>query len=151
MLTTPTKDRTGPALITAAALVLGGLAAGAPAQAAIDDGLVLKYNLTEQTGTVAEDSSGNGRNGVISGDASSLGGEGLQLGGTNAHVRLPNDVMRGLDSITVSTDVKIAPDQATPYFIWGMGNTTNGTGNGYLFTTGNSYRTSIASGNGSLE
>lgn len=151
MLTTPTKDRTGPALITAAALVLGGLAAGAPAQAAIDDGLVLKYNLTEQTGTVAEDSSGNGRNGVISGDASSLGGEGLQLGGTNAHVRLPNDVMRGLDSITVSTDVKIAPDQATPYFIWGMGNTTNGTGNGYLFTTGNSYRTSIATGNWSTE
>ena len=151
MLTTPSKDRTGPALITAAALVLGGLAAGAPAQAAVDDGLVLKYNLTEQTGAVAEDSSGNGRNGVISGDASSLGGEGLQLGGTNAHVRLPNDVMRGLDSITVSTDVKLAADQATPYFIWGMGNTTNGTGNGYLFTTGNSYRTSIATGNWSTE
>lgn len=151
MLTTPSKARTGPALITAAVLALGGLAAGAPAQAAVDDGLVLKYNLTESAGSVAEDSSGNGRNGVISGDAALLGTEGLQLGGTNAHVRLPNDVMRGLEAITVSTDVKIAPDQGAPYFIWGMGNTTNGTGNGYLFTTGNSYRTSIASGNWSTE
>lgn len=147
----PLRARTGPAVLTAAALVLGGLAAGAPAQAAVDDGLVLKYNLTEPTGTVAEDTSGNGRNGAISGDASRLGDEGLQLGGTNAHVRLPNDVMRGLDSITVSTDVKLASDQATPYFIWGLGNTSNGTGNGYLFTTGNSYRTSIASGNWSTE
>ncbi|MEN8585129.1 immunoglobulin-like domain-containing protein [Burkholderia sp. RS01] len=145
------RARTGPAVLTAAALVLGGLSAGVPAQAAIDDGLVLKYNLTEPTGSVAEDSSGNGRNGVISGDASRLGDEGLQLGGTNAHVRLPNDVMRGLDSITVSTDVKLATDQAAPYFIWGLGNTSNGTGNGYLFTTGNSYRTSIASGNWSTE
>ena len=147
----PRRARTGPAVLTAAALVLGGLAAAVPAQAAIDDGLVLKYNLTEPTGSVAEDTSGNGRNGVISGDASRLGGEGLQLGGTNAHVRLPNDVMRGLDSITVSTDVKLAADQASPYFIWGLGNTSNGTGNGYLFTTGNSYRTSIASGNWSTE
>ncbi|MDR6508636.1 immunoglobulin-like domain-containing protein [Arthrobacter oryzae] len=156
MFPTPSRARTGPALGAAAlaasaALALGGLVAAAPAHSAIHDGLVLKYNLTEAAGTVAEDSSGNGRNGVISGDATALGSEGLQLGGTNAHVRLPNDVMRGLDSITVSTDVKIAADQGAPYFIWGMGNTANGTGNGYLFTTGNAYRTSIASGNWSTE
>ncbi|MBT2521054.1 immunoglobulin-like domain-containing protein [Arthrobacter sp. ISL-28] len=148
---TPFRARTGPAALTAAVLGLGGLAASTPAQAAIDDGLVLKYNLTEPTGAVAEDTSGNGHNGVISGDASRLGGEGLQLGGTNGHVRLPNDIMRGLNSITVSTDVKLASDQPAPYFIWGLGNTTNGVGNGYLFTTGNSYRTSIASGNWSTE
>jgi Concanavalin A-like lectin/glucanases superfamily/Glycosyl hydrolases family 43 len=142
---------TAAALAASAALALGGLVAAAPAHSAVDDGLVLKYNLTESAGTVAEDSSGNGRNGVISGDATALGNEGLQLGGTNAHVRLPNDVMRGLDSITVTTDVKIAADQGAPYFIWGMGNTTNGTGNGYLFTTGNAYRTSIANGNWSTE
>jgi hypothetical protein len=156
MFPTHPRARTGPAMTTAAALAavgalaLGGLSA-LPARAAVDDGLVLKYNLTGAAGTVAEDSSGNGRNGVISGDATALGSEGLQLGGTNGHVKLPNDVMRGLDSITVSTDVKIAADQGTPYFIWGLGNTTNGTGNGYLFSTGNSYRTSIASGNWSTE
>jgi len=142
---------TAAALAASAALALGSLAAGTTAHAAVDDGLVLKYNLTETAGTVAEDSSGNGRNGVVSGDATLLGAEGLQLGGSNAYVKLPDDVMRGLDSITVSTDVKIAADQGTPYFIWGLGNTSNGAGNGYLFTTGNSYRTSIASGNWSTE
>jgi len=158
MLPIHPRARTGPALTTAAALAasaalaLGGLVAAAPAHAAVDDGLVLKYNLTDTAaGTVAQDSSGNGRNGVISGDATALGSEGLQLGGSNGYVKLPNDVMRGLDSITVSTDVKIAADQSSPYFIWGLGNTTNGTGNGYLFTTGNAYRTSIATGNWSTE
>ncbi|WP_120521250.1 immunoglobulin-like domain-containing protein [Arthrobacter celericrescens] len=157
MLPTHPRARTGPAITMAAALAasaalaLGGLVAAAPANAAVDDGLVLKYNLTDTAGTVAQDSSGNGRDGVISGDATSLGSEGLRLGGSNGHVRLPNDVMRGLDSITVSTDVKIAADQGTPYFIWGLGNTSNGTGNGYLFTTGNAYRTSIATGNWSTE
>jgi len=157
MLPLHSRARTGPAITTAAALAasaalaLGSLAAGTTAHAAVDDGLVLKYNLTETAGTVAEDSSGNGRNGVVSGDATLLGAEGLQLGGSNGYVKLPDDVMRGLDSITVSTDVKIAADQGTPYFIWGLGNTSNGAGNGYLFTTGNSYRTSIASGNWSTE
>ena len=59
--------------------------------------------------------------------------------------------MRGLDSITVSIDVKIDAAQANPYFIYGFGNTIGTAGNGYLFTTGNSYRTSIASGNWSTE
>ena len=45
----------------------------------------------------------------------------------------------------------IRPTQATPYFIYGMGNTTSGAGNGYLFSTGNAYRSSIATGNWSTE
>ena len=107
MLPLHSRARTGPAITTAAALAasaalaLGSLAAGTTAHAAVDDGLVLKYNLTETAGTVAEDSSGNGRNGVVSGDATLLGAEGLQLGGSNGYVKLPDDVMRGLDSITV--------------------------------------------------
>jgi len=61
-------------------------------------------------------------------------------------------MMAGLDAITVSTQVWMDPTQATPYFIWGLGNTdSGGAGNGYLFTTGNAYRTSIGTGNWSTE
>jgi large repetitive protein len=117
-----------------------------------ENGLVAHYPLDETTGTVAADATGHGYDGTVDGDATWTDG-GLDLGGTNGHVRLPDDMMAGLDAITVSTEVRVDPGQATPYFIWGLGNTdSGGTGNGYLFTTGNSaYRTSIATGNWTTE
>src|SRR6185295_1143898 len=60
-------------------------------------------------------------------------------------------VMKGMDSITVSLDVLLDSAQTTPYFLYGFGNSSGGNGNGYLFTTGNSLRTSVASGNWSTE
>ena len=119
-----------------------------------ENGLVAHYELDETTGATAADSSGHGYDATVSGDATwSEADGGLSLGGTNGHVRLPNDMMAGLDAITVSTEVWVDPTQATPYFIWGLGNTDGGgVGNGYLFTTGNSaYRTSIASANWTTE
>ncbi|MDR7381862.1 family 43 glycosylhydrolase [Promicromonospora iranensis] len=116
-----------------------------------ENGLVAQYDFDESGGTVATDSTGHGYDGAVSGDATFADGA-LSLGGTNGHVRLPNDMMAGLDAITVSTKVWLDPAQATPYFIWGLGNTDGaGVGNGYLFTTGNNYRTSIATGNWSTE
>ncbi|RIJ69439.1 hydrolase [Nakamurella silvestris] len=115
------------------------------------EGLVLRYPLDATSGTVAADASGNGYNGTLSGDATLSGGA-LNLGGTNGYVKLPNNIMAGLDAITVSTDVWIDSTQATPYFIWGLGNTdTSGAGNGYLFTTGNNYRTSLTTGSYTAE
>ena len=128
------------------------VAAAAPARATtLDDGLVVRYALDQPSGTSVPDASGHGRDATVSGDTSWLGTEGLGLGGTNGHLRLPNDLMRGLSAITVSTQVWVDPAQATPYFVWGLGNTASGAGNGYLFTTGNAYRASIASGNWSTE
>ncbi|MEV0893886.1 family 43 glycosylhydrolase [Promicromonospora sp. NPDC050262] len=116
-----------------------------------ENGLVAHYALDETAGTVAADGTGHGYDGVVSGDATWADGA-LNLGGTNGHVRLPDDMMAGLDAITVSTKVWLDPAQATPYFIWGLGNTDGGgVGNGYLFTTGNNYRSSIATGNWSTE
>ncbi|MFE7506812.1 family 43 glycosylhydrolase [Promicromonospora sp. NPDC057488] len=116
-----------------------------------ENGLVAHYALDETGGTVAADATGHGYDGVVSGDATWADGA-LNLGGTNGHVRLPDDMMAGLDAITVSTKVWLDPAQATPYFIWGLGNTDGGgAGNGYLFTTGNNYRSSIATGNWSTE
>ncbi len=116
-----------------------------------ENGLVAQYELDETAGNVAEDSTGHGYDGVVSGDATWADGA-LNLGGTNGHVKLPDNMMAGLDAITVSSKVWIDSTQATPYFIWGLGNTDGGgTGNGYLFTTGNNYRSSIATGNWSTE
>ncbi|MFI2485449.1 family 43 glycosylhydrolase [Promicromonospora kroppenstedtii] len=116
-----------------------------------ENGLVAHYALDETGGTVAADGTGHGYDGVVSGDATWADGA-LNLGGTNGHVRLPDDMMAGLDAITVSTKVWLDPAQATPYFIWGLGNTDGGgAGSGYLFTTGNNYRSSIATGNWSTE
>ncbi|MGP3957707.1 family 43 glycosylhydrolase [Nonomuraea sp. 3N208] len=120
-----------------------------PAQAAAADGPVLWYKLDEQAGAVAADSSGNARHGTVRGTAG--WGDGLTFNGSDTDVKLPNDVMKGMDSITVSTDVLVDPGQRTPYFIYGFGNTSGTSGNGYLFATGNHLRVAVANGNWSTE
>ncbi|HEX6353326.1 family 43 glycosylhydrolase [Actinophytocola sp.] len=128
-----------------------GVTAAPSAAETLDEGLVAHYGLTQTAGTTVTDVSGNGRDGTLSGDATWQGDEGLRLGGGNGYVRLPDNIMRDLTDITVSVQVNVATDQGTPYFIWGLGNTLNGVGNGYLFTTGDGYRSSIATGNWSTE
>lgn len=144
--------------LTAASLLLGlagPLALSAPAQAAaadITDGLALWYKLDAASGTAVADASGNGRTGTVNGTAGwSNSGEGLAFNGSDTYIKVPDNIMSGLNSITVSMDVKVDTAQSNPYFIYGFGNTSGSAGNGYLFTTGNSFRTSIASGNWSTE
>ncbi|AND17895.1 family 43 glycosylhydrolase [Rathayibacter tritici] len=137
-------------LATAVALTIPLLTAQS-ASAAPADSLVLRYALDETSGTVAADSSGNGRTGTLVNGAAPRGAAGVALDGTDDYVKLPDNLLAGLNSITVSTEVLVNANQGTPYFIWGLGNTTNGAGNGYLYTTGNGYKTSIATGNWTTE
>ncbi|MDX3843723.1 family 43 glycosylhydrolase [Streptomyces europaeiscabiei] len=141
--------------LTAASLLLGlaGPAAPAAADAAdLTDGLALWYKLDASSGTKAVDASGNGRDGTVNGAAGwTDNGQGLAFNGSDTYIKVPNDVMKGMDSISVSMDVLMDESQVGPYFIYGFGNTTSGAGNGYLFATGNSLRTAIASGNWSTE
>lgn len=139
------------AVVATVALGLGGAVALAqPATAAAT--MVAHYPLDETTGTVAVDASGAGRNATYVGGATLTGGEGVRLDGVDDHVKLPDNILAGLTSITVSAEVLIRASQATPYFIYGLGNTdAGGVGNGYLFSSGNAYRTSIATGNWSTE
>ncbi|SMQ75485.1 family 43 glycosylhydrolase [Agreia sp. VKM Ac-1783] len=134
------------ALVTALALAVPLLSA-TPALAA-DDHLVLSYALDETDGTVAVDASGHGYDGTVAGGAVHAGSGGLVLDGVDDHVALPNNVLAGLNSITVSTQVLVRPEQATPYFIFGLGNpATSDNGTGYLFATGNAYRAGITTSN----
>ncbi|MEV0227360.1 family 43 glycosylhydrolase [Streptomyces sp. NPDC050704] len=147
---------------TAASLLLGIAGPATPAHAAenaesaesaeITDGLALWYKLDAASGTTVADASGNGRDGTVNGAAGWSGsGEGLEFNGSDTYVKVPDNVLSGMNSITVSMDVRIDSTQSTPYFIYGFGNTSGTAGNGYLFTTGNTFRTSIASGNWSTE
>lgn len=135
-----------------AALVAAPIAAPATADAATPTtGLVVSYPLDETSGTVARDASGNGRDATYVGGPALTGSNGARLDGTDDYVSVPNDILAGLTSITVSTDVLVRPEQSGNYFVWGLGNTTDWYGNGYLFATGNPARAGIASGNWTTE
>jgi len=119
-------------------------------ESTVDPDLVVAYPFDETSGTVAHDASGHGLDAqLMNGAVPSV--DGVTLDGTDDYVDLPDDLLAGLTSATVSIDVKIDPTQQTPYFVYGLGNTSAGTGNGYLFTTGDAYRTAIASGNWTTE
>ncbi|MDP3890677.1 LamG domain-containing protein, partial [Nocardioides sp.] len=155
--TTPTRGRRLHALLSAIVLALVGGLLVAPAGTAnaaeddVTDGLVLHYELTQTSGTTVTDASGNDRHGTLNGGGTWTGSH-LTLGGTDGHVKLPDNVMAGLDSITVTTDVFIESAQATPFFIWGLGNTaTSASGTGYLFASGNAFRAGITPTNWSGE
>ncbi|WP_217241997.1 family 43 glycosylhydrolase [Streptomyces sp. AC555_RSS877] len=145
--------------LTAASMLLGLAGPAGPAQAAptaeaaeVTDGLALWYPLDAASGATATDASGNGRNGTVNGTAGwSPSGQGLAFNGSDTYIKVPDNVMQGMNAITVSMDVLIDSTQSTPYFLYGFGNSSGGNGNGYLFTTGNSFRTSIATGNWSTE
>ena len=135
-----------------AALVAAPIAVPLAADAATPtSGLVVSYPLDETSGAVAHDDSGNGRDAAYVGGPSLTGTGGVRLDGVDDYVSVPNDILAGLSSVTVSTDVLVRPEQSGNYFIWGLGNTTDWYGNGYLFATGNPARAGIASGNWSTE
>ncbi|NNN29154.1 LamG domain-containing protein [Streptomyces sp. S3(2020)] len=140
-------------LVTALSLALaaGALTTATPAQAEITNGLLLRYKLDETSGTVAHDVSGQGRDGTVNGTATWKGAEGLDFNGTNTYVKMPNNIMAGLSSITVAFDVWIDRAMAKPYFLYGLGNSSGSSGNGYLFSTGNQFRTGVTMSNSAAE
>ena len=102
----PTAVRRLPTLLTLA--LVGGLLLlvpmARPALAAdVTDGLVLRYDLDQASGTTVNDSSGDGRDGTLVGG--SWGGGVLTLDGVDDHVKLPNNVTAGLDAIAQAAQI----------------------------------------------
>ncbi|GAA3697749.1 hypothetical protein GCM10022377_08330 [Zhihengliuella alba] len=110
-------------------------------------GLTAHFPLDERGGASAVDGVPDA---VLAGGATA-GEDGVSLDGVDDHVVLPQDLLAGVEDVTVSLEVRIDPGQRTPYFIYGLGNSTDGAGDGYLFTTGDAYRTSLSPGNWSGE
>ncbi len=147
----PASPRHG-TVIPVTAAELAAFSAGPPPVEANEDGEILRYDFTDAAGSVVADRSGNGYDGTIVGGAAWQQGGSLRFDGTDDYVDLPDHILTGVEDLTVEAEVKIDPAQSGSYFIYGLGNTdASGVGNGYLFTTGNNYRTSIASGNWSTE
>ncbi|KOV83226.1 beta-xylosidase [Nocardia sp. NRRL S-836] len=130
---------------------LDRLTAPPPPVKADSRGLVAHWPLNATSGLVAKDATGHGHDGVLAGDVSWSGGA-LSFGGRTGHVQLPNNLLTGATAVTVAADVLVDPAQRTPYFLYGFGNTgTTGAGDGYLFSTGDTYRGAIATGNWTTE
>ncbi|WP_232838149.1 LamG domain-containing protein [Streptomyces geranii] len=142
---TPTRRWTSAGLVAALSLVLAAtaLTSAVPAQAEITNGLLLRYKLDETSGTVVHDSSGNGRDGAVNGTADWGGKEGLGFNGSDTYVKVPNNIMAGLNSISIDFNVWIDRTMGKPYVLYGFGNSSGSSGNGYLFSTGNQFRTGI--------
>ncbi|MFB2555417.1 cell wall-binding repeat-containing protein [Herbiconiux liangxiaofengii] len=108
----------------------------------LDSGLVAKYALEESSGTTVADSSGNGRDAVVEGTPQWRGAEGFEFTGgsvaTGNRIKLPNDLVTGLDDVSVSYDLWV--DQGLPQntmsFVVGNQSTAN---SGYLFVTARDY------------
>ncbi|MDP3892562.1 immunoglobulin-like domain-containing protein, partial [Nocardioides sp.] len=147
-------------LVAVAAALSGAALVPAPAGAAegdLTEDLVGWWKLDETTGTTAADSSGNARHGTVNGAATWNDGDGFTFsGGANSGgnaVRLPNDLLAGLDEVTVDLDVWVDPGLTGNNFIFNLGNAaTWPNGTGYLFVTdrdaNSRFRATIAENGG---
>ncbi|MBO0610751.1 family 43 glycosylhydrolase [Myceligenerans salitolerans] len=142
-----------PGTTTVTARARGSLRASTEVTVTADPpGLVAHYPLDATSGTEAT----NAAPGSAFGPATLRGGaeptaDGVVLDGVDDHVDLPDHLLADLTDVSVTLDVLVDPSQRTPYFIYGMGNSSGNAGDGYLFTTGDSYRSSITLGNWSGE
>jgi hypothetical protein len=121
------------------------------AQGSTSTGPIAYYKLDETSGTTASDSSGNGKNGTITGTATWAAGKknnALTLNGSNTYVSLPSGIVAGLTSFSFAAWVNPAAlSNWMRVFDFGTGTSD------YMFLTpqsGGGWRFAITtSGNGS--
>lgn len=104
---------------------------------------ILAYTFNESSAHHIEDKSGYGNHATAIGGVTFKEGT-VRLNGKDGYIHLPDDLMKNLDAITVYAEVNIDKQQASPYFIYGLGNTKGDRGDGYLFTTGDLYRSALS-------
>jgi len=114
-----------------------------------ESGLILWYKLNETSGTVAVDSSGNGRHGTVNGGATWLGGNGIQFDGIDDCIIMPNGLLAGVSDITVMTNVYFDTDNVNPVWIFSFASNPDPNNNpntkyfGLLSDGSNKFRATI--------
>ncbi|MEN8908261.1 MAG: family 43 glycosylhydrolase [Clostridiales bacterium] len=117
------------------------------------DDMLLWYKLNESSGTIAEDSSGNGNAGILKGGASwvhGIGGNCLKLDGIDGHLIMPDNILQDIDDITISSFMKLDSSATPPQWLATFSNTSNG----YIYFSpnlGNEFRYAITHTNWSGE
>jgi GH43 family beta-xylosidase len=123
----------GAAAVVSLAVIGAGLsAAGAASAAAPTDGLIGEYVFSQTTGaSVPNSATGAGALGaatVVNGTDARWTGDSLEFSGGAKNsqanwVRLPNDILAGKTSATISTEVQIDASMKSAYnFLWNVGN-----------------------------
>ncbi|WP_158685438.1 family 43 glycosylhydrolase [Microbacterium halophytorum] len=117
---------------------------------------VVDYEFTQATGAEVADAAG-GEPAVVQNAAdaqwtgSSLELTGGAKGGTGNWVRLPNDLLQGADSATITTEVKIDESMKSVYnFLWNIG-AENDTDHYFFASARDAARTAITTGSSGAE
>jgi len=100
-----------------------------------DEGLILWYKFDEGQGTIVTDYSGNGYHGTLYGGVTWLSGVGIEFNGTDGYVKMPNGILKNLQSITIIVDVLVHQNNVNPSWMYTFGNSTdpyNTQGSAYL-------------------
>jgi hypothetical protein len=107
-------------------------------------GLVVFYPFDETGGTTAADASGNNRTATLMGGATFAGGlqnNAVTMNGSSQYVSLPNGIVSGLASFSISAWVKLSAAPAwSRIFDFGTGT------NAYMFLTPNSTSSTVRFG-----
>lgn len=121
-------------------------------KAETDPSLKLWYKFNETVGSNVYDYSGNNRDGALIGTGAAwLGGEGLAFNGTSSYVKVPDNVLSGVTSVTVSTMVYVNTSLTANYMMFAFGNTLSNNGNGYLYMSGDAFRAGLTTGSWQTE
>ena len=101
------------------------------------------WNLNENSGLMANDTSGNGNNGTLTGGASWIQGKrgsGINLNGVDSYITIPdNSNLDGMKAITVSAWVNLSQLPIQNYVVIGK----DSSGTSYRITIGSSGKTSF--------
>ncbi|MBJ7538810.1 carbohydrate-binding domain-containing protein [Marinomonas transparens] len=111
---------------------------------------IASYTFDDSGSNLIEDMSGYGNHATLVGGVTLQDGA-AYLNGNDGYIDLPDNLMANADAITIYSEIYINEEQASPYFIYGLGNSNGDWGDGYLFTTGDIYRSALSNCNWTCE
>ncbi|PHV69198.1 hypothetical protein CS063_17165, partial [Sporanaerobium hydrogeniformans] len=86
---------------------------------------ILYYTFDEGSGSTVVDGTGNGHSATVKGGATWVSGGGIAFDGVDDYIELPQNILTGLDSITISAQVYVDTKAKYPAWIFNFGSSTD--------------------------